>query len=68
MSWPSEHVHHVDPVREQVGHLAAAEIQIRAPVPILLRIPVAPLQRAQEVRPVQVRRLVFSEAGALRRW
>ena len=37
-----EHVDHIDPVGEQIGHLAAAEIQIRAPVKILLRIVIAP--------------------------
>ena len=51
---PHEHVNHVDPVGEQVGHLPAAEIQVGAPIPVLLRVPVAPLQGAQEVRPIQV--------------
>ena len=44
---------------EEIGHLATAEIQVGAPVPILLRIPIAPLQRSQEMRPIQVRRALF---------
>ncbi len=44
----------VDPVREQVGDLPAAEIEIGAEIPVLLRIVVAPLHRAQEARPVEV--------------
>ncbi len=55
--FPHEHVNHVDPVREQVGHLAAAEIEVGAEIVVLLRIVVAPLDRAQVSRPVQIRRL-----------
>ena len=41
---------------EQVCHLPAAEIQIGAPVEILLRIVIAPLERSQEMRPIEIGR------------
>jgi len=54
-----EHVDDVDPVREQVRDLPAAEIEVRAPVPVLLRIPVAPRQGTEVMRPVQIAGLLL---------
>src|SRR4029434_1214206 len=48
----------VDPVGEEVGDLAAAEIEVGAPVVELLRVEVAVLGRAEEGFPVEPRRLL----------
>src|SRR3954471_6875518 len=54
-----DHVDYVAPVAEQVCDLAAAEIEVGAEYPELLRVPIAPLYRPQETGPIEVRRLVF---------
>ncbi len=49
-----EHVYYVNPVCKQIGDLPAAEIEIGAPVVILLRIVIPPFDRTQKLRPIQV--------------
>jgi len=48
---PHQHVNDVDHVNEQIADLSAAEIQISAPIEILLGIPVTPLDRARGISP-----------------
>src|ERR1700704_107202 len=47
-------MHHINPVGEQIGHLPAAEIEIRAEVVVLLRVPIAPLHRPEKSSPIQI--------------
>src|ERR1019366_1071951 len=60
-----EHVDDVEPVSEEVGDLAAAEIEGGAPVPILLGVPVAPFERAEEVGPSEVGGFGLESGGRL---
>ncbi len=50
---------------KQISHLPASKIEIGAPIVVLLRIPIAPLHRTEEVGPVEIGRLFAQRIGSL---
>src|SRR5882724_939978 len=59
-----EPLHHIDPVREQVGNLTPTEIQVSPPIPVLLNIPIPPGTGAKKLLPVESDRLLREWSAA----